>query len=629
MAWSFDYGRAFYISNMIALTYKGKLVELRPGVKLNITGSNPAFDPAAAGRVFSFPFSVPVTPANSAVFKHLQRLDAKQQVSSDEDAPAALVVDGSPFETGFLSVGSVTQDNMEMNFGNLAWKVLDDLGDIKIRDFMPVVDINQVQIPRWFFTVTTGLYDTYFIHINGTLISFTLPGGGTLDDAGTGLAAAINAVYPGTATYVSATDTLDIKALDNDPFVVDYADAQGITMTTSQTLAEATQKSLKTHIEDITATPIASHSFPVVRHKGLYNGLNTDFYNYVNYQHDGDFGLNTPQIGMTWTYTYMPYVRLKYVFDQIAAAAGLVWAGEIYETADFAQLSIWANYAMDKVRLEFYTDALKYLNGFKKSYDLKYYVPDMSARDFILAVCDTLNLYFDPVGDTIYLRRRVDQLTKTPLRLDGQVSALYKLTKVVNKGVTLRFKEDVADVEKETDQLDDYVIGEGVNIIEVPIRPLHDRQQSDDLVGSTGWRMCSVECKGSSDELGLGITAAPFRIFFDRGVQEDLVGLVYPMSSHLDTDTTGTVIGALSLEWDGDQGLYQTLWKHWAELKVAQTVEVSVVLPVGVLGRMLRWEEPVLRWYHPLGEVTGVIKSVQFSDSVDGVTEAKLVVMKM
>ena len=48
-------------------------------------------------------------------------------------------------------------------------------------------------------------------------------------------------------------------------------------MTTAQTLAEATQKSLKTHVEDITATPIASHSFPVVRHKGLYNGLNTDF----------------------------------------------------------------------------------------------------------------------------------------------------------------------------------------------------------------------------------------------------------------------------------------------------------------------------------------------------------------
>ena len=43
------------------------------------------------------------------------------------------MVDGSPFETGFLSVGSVTAENMEMNFGNLAWKVLDDLGDIKIR----------------------------------------------------------------------------------------------------------------------------------------------------------------------------------------------------------------------------------------------------------------------------------------------------------------------------------------------------------------------------------------------------------------------------------------------------------------------------------------------------------------
>ena len=84
MAWSYDYGRAFYISNMIALTYKGKLVELRPGARLNITGSNPAFDPAAAGRVFSFPFSVPVSPANAAVFKHLQRLDAKQQVSSDK-----------------------------------------------------------------------------------------------------------------------------------------------------------------------------------------------------------------------------------------------------------------------------------------------------------------------------------------------------------------------------------------------------------------------------------------------------------------------------------------------------------------------------------------------------------------
>lgn len=593
------------------------ILDLPDNAKIDITGSNPAFDQDAVARVFSFPFKLPASPRNLRAMQHINRVDAKRVGQARIDRAARLWVAGGVFKEGFLKVGEVTPDTIECSFSNLDRELLDDWSKIKIRSLMPVVNIPQTaHAARWEYTLLPVPY-LYFITINGTQLYFDATLSGTQNDAGLGLAAAINAVYPGSATYISPTNTLVVLALDYDPFVV-TATIQGVTLVSAKNPPEAVQLNLTTYVKGVGNSPIASHSFPTLRHNGLYGQQNFTFSGYVNYRHDDVMGINEPDsTGMNWQYAYIPYVKLKYVFDQIAAASGIEWAGEFYESQDFADLRIWANYALDDVYFDWFTDNFRYMNAGKTSFDLAFYVPDLDAKAFILKIFDVLNLYPISKGTSVSIMRRKDQVNAAVRQLE-LVDPTYRMTVTPRQGVTLRFKDILKDQAKQIDQLEDYVVGDGGIVQEVEVTPLYERSILDNVT-ETNWRMCFVQEKGSSDELGVGINACPLRLFFDRGLQEDEDGLEYPMSTNQATNMAGDPVGELSLSWEGDTGLYAQLWEGWAVLQDNAPVEISAILPVSTARDLLRWERPVLQFWHPLGEVRVIVKNIQFDvDAASG-----------
>lgn len=601
---------------MLALqTTDNQFFDLPANASLDVTGSNPAFDIDAIGRVFSYPFLLPATPRNLRLLMHANRLDAKRRTEANTSVPVKMWAAGAPLENGYLNIGDVSERALECSFGNVARALLDEWDALKIRSLMPTISVPQSVVAKWEYTLAAVPY-LYFITINGVQYSFDATGGGyTQNDAGLGLAAAINAAYPGTATYISPTNTLEVQALDNDPFIINST-IQGLTIVSVTRIAEAWQQNLLTYVQEVIDTPVDSHSFPTLRHNGIYGAANYLYTGYVNYWHDGAQGENSASTEQEWEYTYIPYVKVKYVFDQIAASGGLTWKGDFYDSQDFADLRIFSNYALDQVKQEWYTDQLKYLNGFKTSFSLSNHVPDITAKEFLFRVCATLNLYPVLEGTDIELRRRRDQIAAVPLEFSEYMDTKYKISMRPIKGVTLKFKDVDKDQAIQEDQLEDYVIGDGGIVQEVNVTPLYDRTISDYLT-ETSWRMCMVQENGSSDEIGTGITPAAFRLFFDRGIQQDSEGYSYPMSTHLDTAMDDSSIGDLSLEWDGDKGLYAQLWQGWAELQDRLPLEMFAVVPVATARDMLKWESPVIRFYHPMGETRAIVKSVQFDVAVE------------
>jgi len=597
---------------VIALqTADGNFLDLPGNARLDITGSNPAFDQDTIARVFSFPFLLPDTPRNLRQLQHANRLDAKRMPESKTTQDIRLWMAGSVFQSGFLKLGDVTDRSLECSFGNRERALLDEWDNLKIRSLMPAVTVPQVAYEAiWEYTLAPVPF-LYFITINGVPLSYNATGGGTQNDAGLGLAAAINAVYPGAATYISPTNTLIVKALNYSPFVVTDT-IQGLTLISARNRSEASQLNFLTYVQTVINAPVATHSFPTLRHNGLYGQTNFTFSGYVNYWHDGVQGVNVPAMTPEWQYTYVPYVKLKYVFDQIAAASGLGWQGDFYDSQDFADLRIFSNYALDTVEFDWFTDNFRYLNVGKASFSLSNYVPDLSAKDFVFRICAMLNLYPDLRGKDILLRRRRDQVAAPVRNLVENVSPTYKMKTTPQKGVRLRFKDVASEPVRGLDgQLDDYLIGAGGILQEVDVTPLYDREIFDDETEST-WRMSIIQEKGSSDELGVGINPFALRLFFDRGEQVDSAALPYQMSTHQDIDMDGAPIGGLSLDWVGDNGLYAQMWKGWADLQDKPPLELSAVLPVSVARELLRWERPVIRFYHPLGETRAIIKNIQF-----------------
>lgn len=598
---------------MLALkTTESVYFDLPADAALDITGSNPAFDADAISRVFSYPFLLPSTPRNLRILKHANRLDAKRRTSAGTSVPVRLDIAGSVSD-GFLNIGDVSDRLFECSFGNLSRQLLDTWNNIKIRDLMPTITVPQINSAGWLLQVqTTGLFPIYYLYINDVQYAYTVQPADSAHDVGTALAALINADYPG-STFLDSSDILNIDPAGYDPFNISNT-MQGLTLVSALTIGQALQANMLLHVQTIIDTPVATHCFPTMAWDGFYAGLNPLYIRYVNYWHGGVQGENEPSALKEWAHTYVPFVRAKYIFDQIAAASGLSFTGAFYNSDDFFDACVFSNYAVDFVRQDYIVDNIYYLNCFLSAFNLANSVPDLSARDYIFLICEFFNLYPDEHGTDIILKRRRDQLTAPKMNFSDWIDPAYKMTIRPQRGVTLRFLRDPADGVIVSDQLDDYTIGTGEIIQEVKVSPIQE-QTLLDSVTDTYWRLCHVRMRGSSGELDLGTTATPLRLFFNRGEQLDADALAYQMSSHLDTAMDDSSTGDLSMEWDGANGLYEQLWKGWAELPDKQPLEMSAVVPVSVATGMLRWEHPVIRFYHPMGETSAIVKTIQFDIS--------------
>ena len=613
---------------MIALQTDEGVLDFDGNASVAITATNPALDAGGQGRVFTLPFKLPNSPRNVALLKAANRLDHRTAYE-DPGRPATLWLNWMPWKRGVLEIQRHDVPTTEAAFINETLDFWKELGKVKIRTVLETVSIPQT------------LQGQIEIELNDAFVDFALTindesfagSAGTTDLAGIALEEDINATVPGMASYGSSSNTLVLYAGTLDRLDVDIPPGMESRMTVAffRSIGLSREENLRAHLDDLVATPVASHSFPVISAPLAYGDKNPIFSTYLNGYAAGAYTPNTLDPVRQHVSAYAPQVRLAYVLRKAGLKAGVAaWSGPVWEADDFQQISIQNVITLDLYQRDYDTDADEYkeINCGPTQYDLNQYVPDWTGEQLLRAVLDGLNLYVDVVGNTAVLRKKISQLQSPAVDISERVTIEPSRTVVERKTYYLRFIDDAneqnaADI---TTQLQPYgdLTGE---VYQLPFKPLYEFM----LPFGSGDRRRVCQWRGLVTSTPFGLSGkCEFRLFFDRGLQPSRLGDDYLQSAtgNLSGGEDVATAGEWALYLEGTPGLVNTFHQNWQRLDFNSTVQVEALMTIGQLAELSRWLEPVVRFYHPLGEVEGIVKDFNVTANQRGLSLTRLNIIK-
>ena len=184
---------------MIALKVKDTWLDFSPKTSVSISIQSPLFDLGRIGRVFSYPFTLPATPANLQVLEHANRLDAGRRLRK---YPAELYLSGNLFESGQVVVTTANNKDISLVFQNNPIATLQRLSNFKMQELdMQVTVPGAEYFPSLYLRVLepglTAL--NLYIDINGT--EYWRPVGERPQ-----IVNDINADYPGLAALIEDSE---------------------------------------------------------------------------------------------------------------------------------------------------------------------------------------------------------------------------------------------------------------------------------------------------------------------------------------------------------------------------------------------------------------------------------------
>lgn len=626
---------------MLQLHTNNYTLDLGTNTALTITMLNPLFDKDNFVRSFSYPFRLPATPNNLAAFEHINRLDT----CSGRKYTAFMSIAGMPFDEGVLEIRSATQKEISVVFKNKSIDLLGRLKELRLRNLLDTVQVPAIETSGYRIRLNNG-FDNYTMLINGNRFSIPRLAG----DNATILqqfVISINTQLGDIATYSGSV--LILKTEENSPLEIQIL--EGFTILEFKAYGVVNQDNMLAFAADVVTTQREDFAFPVMRTLNFYED-NALFANWINYYLDGDQIQNQPQpeneedasLHRVWAHTYAPQVRLRYALKKIAEAAELDdYSGSWWEQPDVQQLLIYSNYALDELSSffgEYITfddngdvisieNRRQFINGYKRIINLADHVPDDTADEFLKRITDGFNLQVDYVSNRLVLKPKIEQLQAPPLDYTFFAEPRYEQKFADREGFMLDFLK----IEGETDvneQLQPFQVSEGLQEIEIPFRPLLEIDattisQSNQPLSVL--RTVFTNTPGSSDETS--VEEAPFRLFFDRGIQQDTEGRDYNMGSHHTLDVEGNAIGDRSLKIVGENGLYENNFQGYAELLDKKTVRKRFRLGIAQIMELRKWENARIYVEQPEGSFEGIVKQVQFQVSPRGMSVAELEVVSI
>lgn len=607
---------------MLKIRIDTQYLDLAVDTELTITLHNPAFDNDAGEHLYSFPFRFPWTENNISILQNPQRLDT----NGNAKFSASLEIEGLPFEqNGVLTLIGQAFDGQGGSavFKNETADFLDDLSRIKINEILDTISPTSVATAEWLLDTTIDPPHIYTLSIGGVPFSYNAPG--TDDKLGVlaALQTLINAEYPNLSSVTGALQlSLDAETMN------DYSlgSLDGLSVVSVTTLGDARQQALASHVDGINNTPVSSHCFPSFWWDGFYAGNNKGFFqNKINVWLDGTTITNTAKAGANdgWEHTYIPFVKLPYVFQKIADQLSDIssWKGEMDDT-EIQQLILFNNQALDQVYHDRQSDNSKlYLNGFKSTFQLNDHVPDITALDLLKNFLTIFALYFTRIGSTIYFHKKQDQLTPDPIDWTHLSEPHFSATRTGQEGFKIEYS-DTNDLATTSGQLSEYTSGAGENIYTLPFHTV--RFANLVLTSNTIAKLPITKQKGSSDEGGLGQNDYKFRLLFYRGLQPAANADTYPFATHDHKNYENTVLGPLSLDIATPvNGLYGQYHKGVANLIAdGQPVKRSTRLSIHDILELRKWTNARRIVQLADGQMVGVIKSVQFKVNTKGMSVA-------
>lgn len=596
---------------MLALKIDNTALDMPSDQRLRVVLSCPLFDRDRIVRTFSQPFTLPLTPRNRRVLRHVDRFDASEAWGEQE---AQLWLGGGQYERGELvSLGS-DDEGVEVVFRNLPLTLMEDLKRIYINEILEDIEIPVNPTDAVITVVVNTAVSDHYITVGGSEVYASGTVAATVAQE---LRDDLNALFPGIATAPGDDLLLDSAILNT--VGADWDELEGLTLGGYVTTGQVAMLSYTDHVEDVTDTPVDTHCFPLLHWENFYDDKNTEFLNIINPVFDG-VALPTTDLDdeKAWLYTYMPAVRVPYIIERIRNAAGISYlSGWFEDNADAQQLIVVSDRTSDKSYRDFTAlNKYQYRNGFEQTIVLNKHVPKMTALDFLRSLADGLNLVIDYKDGGLFFTPALDFVTPPAANWSNYVNP-RRYNRAITKplGVLLEYPLDENEAyEPDPAQLGAYTLGDGGTRVEMPFRTF---AMGTGSLTSHGTSRCPhTDRVGKCPAYGQDLATLPLTLLFYRGLGDSSLPEEYPYATHDELDADGsTVTGGLSLALDGDYGIVELMFGKTLGYGDLSEMDVVAIVPESEIYRLKKWENARVHFYHPNGPVTLAIRSVEFDVS--------------
>lgn len=639
---------------MIGLKINNTWLNLFPNTSLNITIRNPLFDIDAIERVFSYPFNLPTTPHNMNVFGYSNRLDVEADTHQFD---AQLWIDGAPFEEGILIVQNPNEKSIKCIFQNKSMGLVEEFSEKKIKE-LTYPNYGFTFIPKVYLKLDISTQTTQtqsIINIEG--VEFT---GGTsnlqslVDD--------INTEFPGLASWddafpsekhltLSPDKKITVKLLPG-PFSPtaflffeqrDYVDWTNSSLLQSNVFWSV---GLNTFLNNPATVFNFDFAVPTMRLRGFFNKENPNYNNLINEFENGNYliptspGAEPSTFSIYNDHTFVPFIYNKTVLDAIKDNTTIEeLGGDFYTNTELSKLIIHNVTPLDTafndrhyhdIRNSDLDESTKYSPGWKGVINYADHIPfEGTVKEYLLALAQQFGLIFIYQNNTFYLRLAKNILNSPVQDWTSKAEPAYDQEPKQFDG----FEIDYDRQDDTTDYLELDPLTSGAGDFEY-LLPFFTYE---DLIHSAGTRAILVPSHPEQANISINNpagtlqieTSATLRLLFFRGLQNDNEGNSYPMASYSNYDFAGNKIGDYSLAIDGTDGLYQQFLSEYINLlQKGKEVEKIIRLDIQDIINEKEFKTPRKKIFHPMGEMIGVIKSIQIKASVKGLSPAKVTFVK-
>lgn len=607
---------------MVTIEINEKVADLVNNASIDVSFKSPLADGVNASRSFSLPFKLSSTATMLTHLKNIHRLDTQ---ADGETLDARLKLYDQLIEKGVYRIEKANSQYIDGHYESENRNYDELLKEKKVQSLLPTIVIPKTHIVNWRFRVRSFSNmqgQQYSFVINDSNITYT----STATDTPTSVAAhfaqrilldlGINASFNAGVLVIAPIQQQLIRIkpwLCNNFEVVSY-----------MTFGQARQNNFTDFITGCFDAPREDISFGFMFNSGLYDGKNTIWAGEINPMYRITPTLYVPKNGFVvnddlsptkghWIYTYVPFLRVRYLLKKIAESIGITKIEADFEGFEemMSDLVVYNTYPLDEVMEEWQfdtgnnTDAFLGANVGVAQIDLKNHIIDITAADFLDDFSKTFNLSWDIREGKLVFKLMDLVLRNQPL--EGRIKMIPNTSDRVFKkreGFKFFFKKDDKD-KASSDQV--YTEGLGKYEFELPIAPLTE---------TTLFGKRYVYANQKSKDEGL------LRFFFDRGVQPSNLNTEYLQTGSDNINNVGNEQWILSLM---SQKLYWFCFREIMRLKShGFPITFKARLRLNDLSEMTKWQTIMYAVNSPEGSFVIGIEEAIVSADINGMKEVKI-----
>lgn len=586
---------------MIAIEVNGEFLELPANVRIAFRLQNPllgddvVLSPGSGTYTFDLP-GEDDSPHNARVLGNPDVLENPNGLRKFNNAQ--LYIDNIRFRKGQLIVRDATPGKITVNFNWGITQLSDEIRTRKLRDLLDeTITISTAAVNKKIYLKPDTAVAPYRISVNGrqyegaSLISLA----SAISTDTTEPRATATVINTGTTPLGMTAPFVEIIPFTNptdplSPLHVDTSEDNGNATVGFRWRAEAFDPTAyRAQINGwfaafATATPPNNKiKMPVVYNNNPYGETVTTFLDIVyggtkeniqvNAHASGGILHNDANYGVSVNVPFLvrnvnslqPFIRVKYVLDQIANWLGVGLEGDWLD-ADVENMLLDNSYALD-VPMDFL--GKKKFVFWRRSFNLRELVPDITAIDFLKALASRYNLGIyrsEKTGNIRLMKREAVALKLATVDITARAGRIQKRADERLAGIRLQAKREEKDLFA-TD--DSYTVGDAEQTINTAISGI------ERVFVFTSFPLIS---RPFNEKFEL-------RIFYYTGIQD--VGGIFSQTASINAANYDE-------KFSGTNGLYEKRWKYWLHYRLRRR---AIKMPIEFFLREMNrfdFESPVL-----------------------------------